>query len=619
MRSPADADVMQIEITSKCHKRCANCTHGVGMFEKDWEMSRGQFRTAIISMGGGWNKPNKLIGLIGGEPTLHSDFEYIAKLFGDIWGGSKVKPIGRAPITDLNKFAEERLYDRTSGRGLWTALGPGFYKHFETIMDTFDHFNMNTHESNGLHQAMWVHREDYCKQTGMSSEEWEKNRDKCWVQTTWSPSISKRGAYFCEVAAAIDNVLFDGKSAWPVEAGWWRRQPKDFNDQLHLCDHCSLAQPGPSTVDHMEADIVSATNRIALQTVNAPKLKRIEPTGFVGDYGGRVITTKDSYVDEFRVAPAHDSLKPRSITTIVTAFGEHYMDKLVETLKHNVKQVGEIIVVIGSGGPYPEIINHLASSVVVVNSDKAFAFNKGQYINAAMQTANNPDWILLVDADVFLNPTFKESMSKVQALNPGVLYGAPRYSFANEKAQEDFIAGRSFAVKDPKSNLDMEPNGYFQLFNVRAQAIAGRWPKVMSEEFCSAGGVDSWFKNQFPIDKQVVVKDWSILHCVDDSKLGSRWNGPPAPTVVLNQWRQAYMMTPFGYIPVEPVPEVDAGFKLEWKLTDSLRGDTAVVPQVDRGYFGDVVKANGKGGFLFNGNDIGTAHIHVAYRFVKRS
>ena len=100
----------------------------------------------------GWDGENRVIGIIAGEPTLHHDFERISRRFAELWGGP-LTGNGRRPVADFNDLATERLFDRSTGRGLWTSLGAGFYRHYETIMEVYGHWNTNTHESGGRHQA----------------------------------------------------------------------------------------------------------------------------------------------------------------------------------------------------------------------------------------------------------------------------------------------------------------------------------------------------------------------------------------------------------------------------------------------------------------------------------
>ena len=62
------------------------------------------------------------------------------------------------------------------------------------------------------------------KELGIPDEKWIKLRDKCWIQNLWSASITPKGAFFCEVAAAMDMTL-NGPGGWPIEPGWWKRKP----------------------------------------------------------------------------------------------------------------------------------------------------------------------------------------------------------------------------------------------------------------------------------------------------------------------------------------------------------------------------------------------------------
>jgi hypothetical protein len=53
-----------------------------------------------------------------------------------------------------------------------------------------------------------------------SKETQEQLIDSCWAQKTWCPTVTTKGAFFCELAAGFDRML-DGPGGWPVEKGWW--------------------------------------------------------------------------------------------------------------------------------------------------------------------------------------------------------------------------------------------------------------------------------------------------------------------------------------------------------------------------------------------------------------
>lgn len=271
MRSPADMDILVLDITNRCFLRCSNCTRAVAHQAKPYDMDLDTFRKACRSLKG-WLVPGKVVGLIGGEPTMHPRFEDICEIMMEVF---ERKPLnyGLKPIKDFNAYANERLFDRSNGLGLWTSLGESFYKHLEVVHRCFSHWNTNTHEHNGRHAAMWIDRKTYCEKYGVSDAEWERARDSCWVNAQWSGSITPHGAHFCEVAGTIDNLFYQGKHAWPVEPGWWKRKPP-FTDQLHLCNHCSLAQPGPSSIANEDRDIICEISLEKLKQAGSPAVKR---------------------------------------------------------------------------------------------------------------------------------------------------------------------------------------------------------------------------------------------------------------------------------------------------------------------------------------------------------
>lgn len=592
MRSPADMDIVQIDISTKCHLRCSNCTRMIPHQPSRDDMPVEKFEQAVKSMEG-WNAPNRLIGIIAGEPTIHSDFEKISRRFADLWGGETTQN-GKAPIRDFNSFAMERLFDRSNGRGLWTSLGAGFYKHYETIMEVYSHWNTNTHESAGQHQALLITRKDYQETTGMSDEQWEKNRDDCWVQKLWSATINDKGAYFCEVAGALDRLYFNGKHAWGVEQGWWQRTPADFKDQLDLCNYCALAQPGPSQLDILERDIISPQSREMLKEIGSPAIKKDKYEIFDRAFHTekRHVETRDNYVGDEgkgrRVGIGHNSTKPKKLSCVVVSVG--YGDDLAETLPRNIGLFDEMAVVTSSEDERTQALAKEHGATLVI-SDRCFedehAFNKGRMLNDGVAALKDPDWIVFTDADIILAPQTRE-LFFAHSWNPGCLY------FTGRKDRTP-VAGQN-------DKVNMEPNGYFQLFHPKATAIRERWPKLLCEEFCSAGGVDSWFWQQWRRDNLIAIPDFAVEH-LSSRTLGQNWNGmhPRA-----GAWRQLGILTTQGFssfLQMEHLPEV-------LKLTDTRYGQSVVIELKDLQNYARIVPT----GLEFMGKELGGSHIHVAFK-----
>ncbi len=130
---------------------------------------------------------------------------------------------------------------------------------------------------------------------------------------------------------------------------------------------------------------------------------------------------------------------------------------------------------------------------------------------------------------------------------------------------------------------------------------------VLSENFCSVGSVDSWFLQQFPRDKQVMIPELSVAH-LPHSEFGVRWNGDWAFGKA--QWRQMGMLTTEGIALIEQ-PPFREGLRL--RLTDTLNGRMVEIDAGPNALFPEDLLREKDGHLIFQGVDIGTAHIHVAY------
>ena len=241
MRPIYEMSLVQIEVTNACHLRCANCTRFVGHHRKPFFMGLDTVVKAIDSLEG---FPGH-IGLMGGEPTLHPQFAEICKIYQDM-------------IPDKGR------------RELWTA-GHKWEEYKDLIHETFHEkyiaYNDHSDPNEGRHQPLLVAIEDVVEDKNLM---W-RLIDNCWIQLRWSASITPKGAFFCEVASAQDH-LFDGPGGYPIEKGWWKRDPAHFSDQVrHYCPKCSAALPMEIPNNHDQHDFTSPGNAIRLEKARSPK------------------------------------------------------------------------------------------------------------------------------------------------------------------------------------------------------------------------------------------------------------------------------------------------------------------------------------------------------------
>ena len=118
MRSPKEMQNIQIDITNACTKTCSNCTRFCGHHLKPFFMEYQYFKSAVDSL----NTFPGVVGMIGGEPTLHPEFEKMAQYL----GSSRLEipeALCRKPIFDMGKeMHRELLQGGRSIQAFWKII-----------------------------------------------------------------------------------------------------------------------------------------------------------------------------------------------------------------------------------------------------------------------------------------------------------------------------------------------------------------------------------------------------------------------------------------------------------------------------------------------------------------
>lgn len=283
MKSPSKMRNLQIDITNACVHQCSNCTRFCGHHKKPYFMDFETFKKAVDSYDG-WDG---CVGIIGGEPTLHPEFEKFVEYLREKRIGKQLQ-LSRKPIINMQEHVYTELLNNPMHyrMGLWSTLNLGYYRHFEVINDSFDMQFLNDHDNKCLHQAILVSR----KELGISDKDFLQKRDNCFAQNYWSATITPKGAFFCEVAAHLD-MLFNGPGGWKIEKGWYNRTPDEFGDQLQWCEMCGLCLDVPQRISCDERDDITPLMLEKLKSVESPKIKR----------GKYVILSPESYKkDKFK-------------------------------------------------------------------------------------------------------------------------------------------------------------------------------------------------------------------------------------------------------------------------------------------------------------------------------
>ena len=481
MRSPAKMEIIQIEITNACPHLCANCTRFCGHHKKPFFMETDFFKKAVDSLDGFGGT----VGIMGGEPTLHPRFEELMDHYRQK-RCPKSFDVGRKPITDFAKHVSQNLLggEKLGLPGLWTSLGNGYYRHFETIQEIFHFQAINDHMNPGLHQALLITR----KELGIPDDKWFELRDKCWIQNLWSASITPKGAFFCEVAAALD-MLLDGPGGWPLEPGWWKREPKDFGEQLNWCEFCSAALKVPRTVANSKKDTVSPVIFDKLVKAGSPKaLKGMVTVMDVSKYNELDYEVNPSNVwflpgadDRFRITGTYDSIKPRQLSAVLLDVQEDASIELIkETLSHF-----ESAVIVSSN---PRLQAELPKGTVLAPEGRQMS--DAANVNKAMEALNPKDWVFILSASTKLHPDFRATI-RGTVFNPGCIY------HCGPKPPGDIEGRKIFPDGDDALA------GHIYFFNMMARSLKGRASGKMLLE---GNGPEEQILPLWPEDKRIEIE-----------------------------------------------------------------------------------------------------------------
>lgn len=265
MKAPHEKGVIQIITTNRCDLlTCSNCTQMMTHQKSRFYMPPDLFREAVRSLQG----YTGVIGVFGGNPCVHPQFDELARIM------------------------REEVPNRKQ-RGLWSNNING---HGKVIRETFGYFNFNVH-GNPVH-AEEIEREvmaylkpdidavratmqvwgfdPHVRQSHHSpvltavkdvvkdeAEMWRLIED-CDINKHWSGAITMRGdnlrCYFCEVAAAFDNVYREDNGL-PVTNGWWRQPIEAYANQIkRWCPNCGVPLKMSGHRDNEKTDDYSLTH-----------------------------------------------------------------------------------------------------------------------------------------------------------------------------------------------------------------------------------------------------------------------------------------------------------------------------------------------------------------------
>lgn len=181
----------------------------------------------------------------------------------------------------------------------------------------------------------------------------------------------------------------------------------------------------------------------------------------------------------------------------------NYNDYLLVSLSNNIKYFEDITVVTSSDDLVCQKICDIFGVKCIITDriyEEGASFNKGKAINDGIKSIDNPDWILLLDADIVL--TKKIDIND----DVDVLYTSDRYICKDYNTYKDWQGGKIEIDKVGKYETN-RGLGFFHLFNINSSDINKELP--FPESSNDASWSDLHFRDKFTKKSKI---DKSVIH-----------------------------------------------------------------------------------------------------------
>lgn len=173
-----DKSFIEIDITTRCNLRCPNCDRTIVRAPSDEHMSLDQINRFVdesISMDWEWRR----INLLGGEPTLHPDFNRIVKIL--------------LSYREMNPECEIKV--------LTNGYGAQVKKVLSNLPDS-----VNIENSQRTKRAPMFHSQ-YVAPIDVEKFRNDNFSNGCFVIEYCGIGMSRYGYYCCGAGAAVDRVF----------------------------------------------------------------------------------------------------------------------------------------------------------------------------------------------------------------------------------------------------------------------------------------------------------------------------------------------------------------------------------------------------------------------------
>jgi glycosyltransferase involved in cell wall biosynthesis len=188
---------------------------------------------------------------------------------------------------------------------------------------------------------------------------------------------------------------------------------------------------------------------------------------------------------------------------------------------------------------------HVRCIKVRINKDEGFP--KGKLINIGLENLKQTDWVVHMDADIYLPPHFKRTMETI-TLDKDAIYHMDRMNCSNfadwirflqkplvQHENDIFVHSGPFPTATRVASLSRDgiiAIGFFQCFHQGTKNLK------YNEEHTSAARGDMLFGMKFPRDKRQFLPECIAIHLETKIKEGEphgqNWDGRKTPPFTID-------------------------------------------------------------------------------------
>lgn len=223
----------------------------------------------------------------------------------------------------------------------------------------------------------------------------------------------------------------------------------------------------------------------------------------------------------------------------------NYSDFLAHTLPHSRNQFDNLVVVTDTKDQKTKDVcdyYHVRCVQTDVFYEDGNNFNKGKGINEGLKYLTCQDWVIHLDADIYLPPMTRYILDKLP-LEKDKLYGVDRLMCPSYKDWMKFVDEPEFLQESyiyvhlnrfpigvriceyNNLNSGYEPIGFFQLWNPEGSNVL-EYPT----EHDNCDRTDVLHVKKFPRNKRELLPEIVVIHLDSEASImGTNWQGRKTP------------------------------------------------------------------------------------------